>query len=141
MFEIDFDIIFLIIVLLFILYLTININKTVIYDDPLIFKLKDDLIQVDERVRLINFYASNESFTEDKKKIYICLRDRFNNYYDYNTLVYVTCHELAHAFSSTFDKSHSSEEFRKNFEELLTKAEKLKLFDPTKPIEPHYCKF
>jgi hypothetical protein len=58
-----FDLIILVFVIALICYITVFINKVTIYDDPMILKLKSDLIQVDERVKFINFYASNQSFT------------------------------------------------------------------------------
>lgn len=131
----------LILFVIVICYFTIFVNRVTLYDDPLIFKLKSDLIKIDDRTRFINFYASDQSFTEDKKRIYLCLRDRNNNYYPYNMLIYVACHELAHAFSSTIDNSHSSQEFLENYRNLLTKAYELGLYDPDEPIVEQYCKY
>lgn len=141
MLEINFDILLLIVCLTIIFLLTYQLNKVKLYKDPLIFQLKNDLIKIDPRVRDINFYASNQSFTEDKKRIYLCLKDRDENYYPYNMLIYVACHELAHAFSSSIDTSHTSEEFRSNYITLLNKARDLGLYDPNEPIIETYCKF
>jgi hypothetical protein len=139
--EINFDIILLTVSLLIIGYIVIYANRVVLYEDPMIYKLKADLILVDPRTKYVNFYASNQSFTEDKKRVYLCLKDKDGNYYPYNMLIYVACHELAHAFSSSIDKSHTTEEFKTNYINLLTKARDLGLYDPDEPIVEQYCKY
>jgi len=125
--------------LLIIIYITFFVNSVVLYDDPLINRLKNDLILVDPRVKNITFYASDASFTEDKKRIYICLKDKNGDYYPYNMLIYVCLHELAHAFSSTIDMSHTSVEFITNFQNLVQKASDIKIYDPSQPIIQGYC--
>jgi elongation factor P--beta-lysine ligase len=116
------------------------LNKVESYDDPLLEKIRNDLLKVDPRVATLRFRASNESFTEDKKTIYLCLKDRkTNEYYDYNMLMYVCLHELAHAFSESVDEDHTTKEFRDNFQMLLDKAEKLGLYNPNLPLNYNYC--
>ena len=105
----------------------------------MILKLKQDLIKVDTRVENLDFFASNESYTEDKNKIYLCLKDNKGVYYDYNMLMHVSLHELAHAFTNVIDKSHTTPEFNNKFKELIDKATSLGLYDDTKPKVPHYC--
>lgn len=139
--EINFDLVILIISLLVVVYLVYQVNEVKVYQDPLIYKLKSDLLLLDPRVNNINFYASNTSFTEDKKRIYLCLKDRNGDYYSYNMIIYVACHELAHAFSSSVDLSHTSDEFRNNYILLLTKARDLGLYNPNEPVVEHYCKY
>lgn len=141
MLEINFELFLLIIFILLIWFLTFNLNRVKIYDDPLIYTLKADLIRIDPRTEDINFYASNQSFTEDKKRIYMCLKDKNGDYYPYNMLIYVACHELAHALSSTIDLSHTTEEFKNNYITLLTKARDLGLYDPNEPVVESYCKY
>ena len=106
------------------------LNKVESYDDPLLEKIRNDLLKVDPRVATLRFRASNESFTEDKKT---------NEYYDYNMLMYVCLHELAHAFSESVDEDHTTKEFRDNFQMLLDKAEKLGLYNPNLPLNYNYC--
>jgi len=131
--------IFLILLLIILLFCIFSLNKVFIYEDPLIYKLKKDLIKIDERVKYINFYASDSSFTEDKIRIYLCLKDVNGNYYNYNDLIYVSLHELAHAFSSTIDNNHTSDEFLNNFQYLINKGTELKIYDPTQPFIDGYC--
>ena len=40
-----------------------------------------------------------DSATEDKKKVFICVKGKNGKYYNYNKLLQVALHELAHAQS------------------------------------------
>ena len=135
----DYDHIILLFSFLFLVLLTVQLNKIYSYSDPMIERIKNDLLKVDNRVAYLKFYASNESFTEDKKYVYLCLKDSNGNYYDYNMLMYVSLHELAHAFSQGIDTSHSSKEFKDNFRNLLKRGEEVGLYDPKKPLNYDYC--
>ena len=131
--------IILIFCFLFILYVTLFLNKVESFDDPMIKRIKNDLIKIDPRVQSLSFKAANESFTEDKKYVYLCIRDKQGQYYDYNMLMYVSLHELAHAFSNTVDEEHTSDEFKNNFRILLQKGQEVGLYDPVKPLNYDYC--
>ena len=135
----DSDQIILIFSVLFLIYLTTQVNRIHSYDDPLITRIKNDLLKIDERVSGLTFTASNESFTEDKKHVYLCLKDKKGIYYDYNMLMYVSLHELAHAFSESVDTEHTSKEFKDNFKALLKKGEEAGIYDPKKPLIYDYC--
>jgi hypothetical protein len=74
---------------MFLVFITLYLNKINSYHDPLIDKIKIDLLKVDPRVETLHFHASNESFTEDKKFVYLCLKDNNGKYYDYNMIMYV----------------------------------------------------
>lgn len=108
-------------------------------NDPVLFKLREDLIKVDPRAENLEFYIGSESYTEDKERIYICMKDKDGEYYPYNTLLNVGLHELAHAFSQTIDKDHVGEEFNSLYIELRNKAESLGLFNPNIPVQSDYC--
>jgi hypothetical protein len=135
----DYDHLILLFSFLFLVLITIQLNKIYAYNDPMIERIKNDLLKVDPRVQYLKFYASNESFTEDKKYVYLCLKDENGEYYDYNMLMYVCLHELAHAFSVGVDTSHTSQEFKDNFRTLLKRGEELGLYDPKKPLNYNYC--
>lgn len=124
---------------MFLIFITLYLNKIYSYHDPLIDRIKDDLLKVDPRVEELSFHASNESFTEDKKFVYLCLKDKDGKYYDYNMIMYVSLHELAHAFSDSVDTDHSGKEFKDNFRNLLNKAQTLGLYDPKIPLVYDYC--
>ena len=109
-------------------------------EEPMIARIKFDCSKIDDQIKNIDFYPADESYTEDKKKIYLCLRDENNNYYDYNMLMYVAIHECAHALTDVIDPEHKTNEFKTMFQNLLQKAEQLGLYDPSKEIIENYCK-
>lgn len=129
----------LIFALVFILIVCISTNRRKIYQDPLIKKIKYDVSKLDPRISNIEFFSSDESYTEDKQKIFLCLKDENGKYYDYNMLMYVAIHECSHALTDVIDVEHITPEFRGMFETLLRKAHKLGLYDPKSPLEEHYC--
>ena len=117
------------------------VNRTETYADPLIDDIKGMLMKVDPEVASkLNIYAGNQSYTQDKKDMYLCLRDKnTGQYYPKHMLTYVALHELAHAKSKTTDVHHSGREFQENFEYYLKKAEELGFYDPSKPLLEEYC--
>ena len=115
------------------------VRKKMCYNDPLIEKLRQTVLPLDPRINNMDFYASNESYTEDKEKIYLCLKDKNGEYYPWNFLVYVTLHELSHALSTTVDKTHTSPEFLGTFDMLIDKAHKMGIYDPSQPLVKDYC--
>jgi hypothetical protein len=137
--KLDSDHIILLLCFMFLIFITLYLNKIYSYHDPLIDKIKTDLLKVDPRVEELSFHASNESFTEDKRFVYLCLKDKDGKYYDYNMIMYVSLHELAHAFSNSVDTDHSGKEFKDNFRNLLDKAQSLGLYDPKIPLVYDYC--
>jgi hypothetical protein len=128
----------LLLLVFFIYFYSIN-HKHKNKQDPLIRKIKYDVTKLDPRIESIDFFAGDESYTEDKEKIFLCLKDENNNYYDYNMLMYVAIHECSHALTDVIDVEHITPEFRGVFESLLKKAEKLGIYDPQVPLEEHYC--
>jgi len=107
--------------------------------DPLIERLKFDLIQIHPKAKELNYFACDSSYTEDKKDMCLCLKDDKGVYYPYNMLIYVAIHELAHAVSKSVDESHTGKEFLTNFDELLNKASSLGLYNPKEPLVYNYC--
>lgn len=107
--------------------------------DPVLLRLHDMVSLLDPRIKKLEFYSSNESYTEDKKKVFICLKDETGNYYDFNMLMYVVIHEISHALTNVIDVQHTSYEFRSTFERLLSKAHELGIYNPEKPLYGKYC--
>ena len=134
------DKILLFVCFMFLLYIYFNMNKIETYQDPLIIRIVEDLIKVEPRVKDLHFEASNESFTEDKKRVYLCLKDENGQYYDYNMIMYVCLHELAHAFSNSVDENHTGEEFKENFRKLLKRGEEVGIYNSSLPLNYNYCK-
>lgn len=84
----------------------------------------------------ISFEEGHKSFTENKQKITLCLRNQFGNFYDQNSLLFVALHELAHVIN---DELHHTEKFRNIFDALLEHAAKNGFYDPTKAFVRNYC--
>lgn len=127
----------LIAILYFCLYHT-HLNRK-IYNDPIIQRIKADVSRLDPKIQHISFYSSNESYTEDKKKIFICTKDNNGKYYDYNMLMYVAIHECSHALTDVIDPEHKTPEFRNMFSSLLLKAKEIGIYNPTEPLVDLYC--
>jgi len=115
------------------------IRKVETYDDPICIEIHRRLIQVDPRAQKLSIKGSNQSFTEDKLRVYLCLYDENGQYYDMNMLMYVALHELAHAISTQVDPSHQTDEFKNNFKMLLDKAAAIGVYDKSKPLNYAYC--
>lgn len=104
--------------------------------DPILPVIRKHIAPLDPVVEDLQFYEGNKSYTINKQKIYLCLRDENKNYYDFNMLVYVAIHELAHVLC---DEIGHTAKFHMIFEELLQKASKMGIYDPSKPIIQDYC--
>lgn len=145
---------FLIGFLIFIVGWTIynQIHEHYSQDDPKLKDLKDRLelffenktnwkqplkILNDKNImKNINFYRGEKSYTINKKKVYICLKDENGNYYDNNTLIYVIAHELSHVIC---DEIGHTEKFHHIFETLLKKMDEEGLYNSKIPIKHDYC--
>jgi hypothetical protein len=105
--------------------------------DPMIKILKDIVSNIiPGAAKDIVFHEGEKSYTINKKYVYICLKDDNGKYYDTNTLVYVTLHEISHVFCNSIDHT---DEFSFIFDTLLNKASSIGIYDPHKEIPKHYC--
>ena len=87
-------------------------------------------------MKSINLYKGNKSYTINKEKVFLCLKDPIGEYYPENMLNYVLIHELAHVISKSIGHT---EEFYKIFDELLVEFTDAGLYDPKQPIINNYC--
>ena len=85
----------------------------------------------------INLYKGNKSYTINKEKVFLCLKDEKGEYYSLNMLTYVLAHELAHVLCESIGHT---EEFHEIFEALLVELTDAGVYDPTQPILVDYCK-
>ena len=106
---------------------------------PVLDELRKNLAKIDQSFNTIHIYPSTETYAHNKRDIYICLQDRDGKYYDMNTLVYVSLHEIAHIVTRGEKEDHD-ETFLRNFSILLKKAQEKGIFDGRKPIPKDYCK-
>ena len=122
------------------IYFVFNyVRKVETFEDPKCKQIHEKLIKVDPRAQKLSISGSNQSFTEDKLRVYLCLYDEKGNYYDDNMLMYVALHELAHAISRSVDPDHKTDEFKQNFQMLLDRAANLGVYDKSKPLNYEYC--
>jgi Marseillevirus putative metallopeptidase WLM len=126
-----------VIVILLSLYLLLNVEK---FDDtdPKLYEILEKLKKVDPIAAKIRLSRGKKSYTINKQVVFLCLYDKEGKYYDDNTLMYVSLHELAHVKNK--DIGHT-ESFHKVFAEFLARAEILGYYDKRKDIPDNYCNF
>ena len=141
--KMNYDIIILVISCLGIGIFTLFCNKgeyEEAFEDPKINEIKQNLLKLDPVVAgRLNIKSGNKSYTENKKNMFLCLKDGSGEYYPDNMLNYVAIHELAHAKSKQVDTKHKGKEFHDNFEYYLEEAEKKGIYDPSKGLVYNYC--
>lgn len=91
-----------------------------------------------EAIDKVILLEDTKSYTINKKKIYLCLRDEHGEYYNDNMLIFVAIHELAHVLC---DEIGHTEKFESIFHNLLQEAVEQKIYDPN--VEPihDYCEY
>lgn len=107
-------------------------------NEPKVLELKERLRVVHPRVDSLEFFAGNKSYTINKQKVYLCLKDEKGDYYDDNMLIYVALHELGHVLC---DEVGHTEKWKKIFEDLLADAEKKGVYDSNVPPILDYCTY
>lgn len=80
--------------------------------------------------------SGDSTYTENKNKIYILLRDSSGKYYDFNTLFYALLHEIAHVLTTEIGHTKM---FIAVFENLLNRANELGIYEAGK-VDLNYCK-
>lgn len=104
--------------------------------DPILHELKTQLAQLDPKFENVELYEGDKSYTINKKKVYICLKDKNGRYYNRNMLVYVILHEYAHMLC---DEVGHTDKFYRVFNHLLDRAERAGLYDPNISPIGKYC--
>ena len=108
------------------------------YAEKILNSLKNDINKVHPIAEYhLSFHpleccTLEDSATEDKKKVFICVKDKHGRYYNYNKLLQVILHELAHAQSKSVDPNHTSAEFLSNYNHLMNKASAMGIIDLSK---------
>jgi len=115
-----------------------RIQEKYLEDDPILVKIKDKMRicfpEIDNTILL----KGKKSYTINKKRIHLCLKDEKGDYYDENMLIYVTIHELAHVKCP--EVGHT-DKFYDIFNELLDKASACGIYDKHKPLIKDYCEY
>ena len=107
-------------------------------EDPMLVRLREKLMPIFPEMNKVILLRGTKSYTINKKRVHLCLKDEQGNYYDENMLIYVTLHELAHV---KCDEIGHTKKFHQIFEDLLKRATQYKVYDPKKPIIKNYCEF
>lgn len=127
----------LILIILFLWVIYKQVKEYHLQDDPVLHILKKVLKPVHPIFEKLKLYKGDKSYTINKEKTFLCLYDQNGDYYPINMLIYVLLHEVAHSIN-TKDIGHT-EEFHRIFEELLDRATKLGVYNPSIPIIQDYC--
>lgn len=114
-----------------------QILESFLVDDPVIDQLKKILTPVHPSFQTLALYKGDKSYTINKEKVFMCLKDENNNYYPLNMLVYVLLHEMAHLLNKK-DIGHT-EEFYRIFDQLLDRATRNGVYNPNIPVINNYC--
>tara|TARA_Y100001937_G_C6977516_1_gene266176 strand:- start:145 stop:603 length:459 start_codon:yes stop_codon:yes gene_type:complete len=126
-----------------IVFLNINYRENLLPYDPKIDELKKKLTLVHPESKKLQFLHDKKSYTINKKKIHLCIKDENGQYYNDNMLVYVSLHELAHVLC---DEVGHTPKFWAMFDALLEEAERIidpvtnkPVYDPKGKIDTEYC--
>jgi hypothetical protein len=115
-----------------------QIKDTFDQSDPMLIELQETLAPVHPIIETLQFYKGNKSYTINKEKVYICLKDKKEEYYDKNMLIYVCLHEVAHAIC---DEIGHTLKFHNIFQELLERAHELGIYNASIPVIQDYCDY
>jgi hypothetical protein len=119
--------------------LTMNrLYEKYVEDDPMLIDIRNTLSPVFPDINKVILLKGKKSYTINKKKIHICLKDEGGNYYDKNMLIYVTLHELAHV---RCDEVGHTEKFHRIFQEILQEAVLKGVYNSKIPIIKNYCEY
>jgi hypothetical protein len=129
-----------------------QISEHYLQDDPVLKKLREKFEQFFSQERYwsaplemlnerdvmneITMYRGDMSYTINKEKVYICLKNEDGEYYNENMLIYVLAHEISHVLC---DEIGHTDKFHRIFDTLLDKMSEDGLYNPAIPIEMEYC--
>lgn len=105
--------------------------------NPIIKTLKQEILSCFPELVHLQVYEDNKSYTINKEKIFLCLRDRYGQYYNKDILMYVLLHEIAHTLCT--DVGHTAQ-FKDIFDILLQRATTAGIYSHV-DIPSDYCKF
>lgn len=120
------------------IYLINRIHEKYLEDDPMLIEIRETIKPVFPDINNVILLKGKKSYTINKKRVHICLKDQKGRYYDKNMLIYVTLHELAHV---RCDEVGHTEKFHEIFRQILNTAVKNKVYDPDIPVVKNYCNY
>jgi len=104
--------------------------------DPLLDELKKQLSVIHPKFKNVELFEGKKSYTINKKRVFVCLKDSKGRYYNRNMLCYVILHEYAHMLC---DEVGHTTKFFNIFDDLLDKAASAGLYNPSIPPLTDYC--
>ena len=113
-----------------------RIREKYLEEDPILIEIKELLCPVFPEINNTILMKGEKSYTINKSRIHICLKDENNNYYDKNMLIYVILHELSHV---KCDEVGHTEKFHSIFKKVIEKAVKEGVYDDSIPPIKNYC--
>jgi hypothetical protein len=124
--------------IILIFYVGLRIKERYEETDPMLLELKTTLQPVFPDLDNVILLRGKKSYTINKKRIHMCLKDENGNYYDKNMLTYVLLHELAHV---RCDEIGHTEKFHHIFEQMLIVAANKGVYNPNIPTVKDYCEY
>lgn len=111
-------------------------------EDEDVLALVEQVRNVDPSVNKIvdrlKFFEGRKSYTINKTYVHICKKDKHGKLYARNQLVLVLLHEIAHALC---DEVGHTDKFNRILDDLLEKASRKGIYDPSIPNIPDYCEY
>lgn len=111
-------------------------------EDEDVLALVEQIRNVDPSVNKVvdrlKFFEGRKSYTINKTYVHICKKDKHGKLYARNQLVLVLLHEISHALC---DEVGHTDKFNRILDDLLEKAAKKGLYDPSIPNIPDYCEY
>lgn len=126
--------ILILIVLIFILVFK-QVKENFSQYNPVIQVLKENVINCFPELKNIKIYEGDKSYTINKEKIYLCIRDKNGQYYNQNILMYVLLHEIAHTICPEIGHTQS---FKDIFNSLIERANAFGIYTQV-DIPKDYC--
>ncbi len=114
----------ILIILLTTIIIVYSISKLYInpYNELIIKQIKNELILFNQGYENISINIDyNQSYTINKKDIYICIGDN-----TLSQIMYIVLHEIAHILTSPSNDEHN-DEFKSNFNMLIKQAKILNI--------------
>ena len=118
-------------------WVTNSIKEHHLQDDPMLLKLKEIMEPLHPDIKRLKLYKGKKSYTINKDKIYLCLKDEHGEYYPTNHLIYVLLHEFSHYINK--DDIGHTEKFHQIFEDLIEKAHNMGIYNASIPPIENYC--
>ena len=121
------------------LYMFCNqINEHFYKQDPFLSECVVEVQEYFPDAKNLRFYEGDESYTLNKEKVYICIKDKHTQeLYDKNIIKYVILHEYTHSICPEI--GHTAL-YQRMFNEVLKEAIEKGIYDPNVKIPSNYCK-